>query len=336
MITFLLTVLLFLILIFPHELGHFIAAKLSGVQVNEFAVGMGPALIKRKRGETLYSLRLVPIGGYCAMEGENEESDNPHAFNNKKAWQKLLILSSGAVMNIFIALIIMIGINITAGVPTNTLGDVVKHSPADVSGVKMGDTITAVGDTTVRYWEDTYKAISSVPPGKSVNITVKRGDVIKTCSVRPEKDKDSDRTVIGVIAGKTHNPLMAVRYGAISTWNLNKALIDGIRTLIKGGVKKNDISGPVGIVSLVSRTKSGGAIPFLYLAALISLNLAIINLLPFPALDGGRIIFVIIRKITGGAITDKTEGYVHLAGMIILILLFVIITRNDILKLIGK
>lgn len=334
MLTAILTVILFCILIIPHEFGHFITAKLLGVQVNEFSMGMGPALFQKKKGETMYSLRAVPLGGYCAMEGENEESENPRAFNNKASWKKLIVLFAGAVMNVIVALLLVIIAVMIIGMPTNKLDKVVNGSPAYTAGIRAGDTIVSIGGKSVDSWTDTVNRISGADKGDSVEIGVTRNGANHVYDVTPTvKDK---RMIIGIEATVSHSFLRCAGYGAKATWNLNKEMYQGLKHLVTKGVSKNDVAGPVRIVQMVNKSANYGASSFLYLAAIISLNLAYINLLPFPALDGGRIIFVIIRKITGNMITDKVEGAVHLVGMALLLVLFVLVTWNDISMLISK
>ncbi|HKK95904.1 MAG TPA: RIP metalloprotease RseP [Anaerovoracaceae bacterium] len=328
--TLILTLLLFCLLIIPHELGHFIVAKLSGVQVNEFSIGMGPAIFKRQGSETLYSLRAIPIGGYCAMEGENEESENPKAFNNKRGWQKILVLIAGATMNVIVAIIVM-GIALSAtGMATNVLESVDSDGPAYQAGIKAGDEIVEINGENVSTWNDVSKGISS-SNGNTLNMVVKRELDTYKYNITPKLD--DDRYVIGIASKLDHSPLIGIKNSIPATWNMNVNLLNGFKEMITGGVSKDDISGPVGIVSLVGDTSEYGIVYFLYLSALISLNIAIINLLPLPALDGGRIIFVIIRGVTGNMISDNLEGKVHTIGMLLLLLLFVLITWNDILRL---
>lgn len=268
------------------------------------------------------------------MEGENEESENPRAFNNKASWKKLVILFAGAVMNVIVALLLVVIAVMMIGMPTNKLDKVTNGSPAYTAGIRAGDTIVSVGDKKVDNWTETVDRIGKTDKGDSVAIGVTRDGASHTYDVTPAiKD---DRMVIGIEASISHSFFRCAGYGAQATWNLNKAMISGLKSLFTNGIHKNDVAGPVRIVKMVSDSSSQGAASFLYLAAIISLNLAYINLLPFPALDGGRIIFVIIRKIMGNMITDEVEGTVHLIGMLLLMALFVFVTWNDISTLISK
>lgn len=323
-------IILFVLLIFPHELGHFVVAKAVGVKVNEFAFGMGPALFQREKGETLYSIRLIPIGGYCAMEGENEESDNPRSFNNKPGWAKISVLVAGAGMNVLIAVLAMTIVAGVVGNPTTTIDQVEKDSPAYEAGILANDKIIAIDDTIIEDWNDVGTAIETSP--KTVDITVIRNGQEETLSVTPIQAEDG-RYIIGVTATVSHNPATALINGLKSTWNMTMMMFISLEMLITGDVPASDIAGPVGIVSMVGDTTSYGWYYFVSLVALMSINLAIINLLPLPALDGGRILFVFIRKITGKMISDDLEGRIHMIGMLLLFALMIFATWNDIVRL---
>ena len=337
MLTVILTILLFMILVIPHEFGHFITAKLCGVQVNEFSVGMGPSLFHKQKGETQYSVRLIPLGGYCAMEGENEETDNPRAFTNKKGWQKLIILFAGAAMNIIVANLVMIIAFTVAGNVVNKLAEVTPGGPADQAGIRAGDVIVAVQDVEVDTWGETVTEIAKGTVGEPMDITVRRGGERVTCTVVPEYSEDG-RLIVGITASVSHNPFTCGASGIQATWDMFKYEIEGFKMLFSGKLGREDVAGPVGMVQLVKETTttSDGGFSFLFLIALISLNLAIINLLPLPSLDGGRILFVIIRKITGNMISVELEAKVHLIGIILLLMLFVYITWGDIMRLLGR
>ncbi len=323
-------VILFVMLIFPHELGHFTVAKAVGVKVNEFAFGMGPAIFQRQKGETLYSIRLIPIGGYCAMEGENEESESSRAFNNKPVWAKISVLLAGSAMNVLIAILAMTLVMGYIGTATTTIDEVQTGTPAYEAGLLSEDKVLSVNGTPIEKWNDIAAAIGS---GEDrLSITVERNGEEETFEMTPEKTEDG-RYIIGVTSKVSHNALTAVSNGAKGTWSMTKGMFSALAQLVSGEVSTDELSGPVGIVSLVSETKNYGMIYFGYLVALISLNLALMNMLPLPALDGGRIIFVIIRKITGKMISDNLEGKIHGAGMILLFGFMIFVTWNDITRL---
>lgn len=323
-----------MIITVPHEFGHLVTAKLFRIKVNEFAIGMGPLIASKDMGETKYSLRAVPIGGFCAMEAENEESDDEGAFNNKPAWQRIIVLASGAAINVLVALTLMIIITIYVGVPTNTLDKVVPNSPAASSGILAGDKIISIDGKETSSWIDTVTAISKNRDGKTMEIVVSRDGMENTFIITPKKDKDG-RLVIGIVSRASHNVFLCAGQGIKVTWRLNSQMIGALKQMAHKGISKDSVTGPVGMAGLVNKTAHTGILSYLYLVALISLNMAIVNLLPFPALDGGRIIFVLIRKVTGNVISAKAEGYMHLAGFGVLIALFVFITWQDLTKVLG-
>lgn len=323
-----------MIITVPHEFGHLVTAKLFRIKVNEFAIGMGPLIASKDMGETKYSLRAVPIGGFCAMEAENEESDDEGAFNNKPAWQRIIVLASGAAINVLVALTLMIIITIYVGVPTNTLDKVVPNSPAASSGILAGDKIISIDGKETSSWIDTVTAISKNRDGKTMEMVVSRDGMENTFIITPKKDKDG-RLVIGIVSRASHNVFLCAGQGIKVTWRLNSQMIGALKQMAHKGISKDSVTGPVGMAGLVNKTAHTGILSYLYLVALISLNMAIVNLLPFPALDGGRIIFVLIRKVTGNVISAKAEGYMHLAGFGVLIALFVFITWQDLTRVLG-
>lgn len=333
MLTFLLTILLFSVMVIPHEFGHFAAAKLSGIKVNEFSVGMGLKIFQKQGNETKYSIRIFPIGGFCAMEGEDEESDNPRAFNNVSTLKKIFVLSSGAIMNILVALLLMIITVQIIGTPTNVVGSIEKNSPAELAGLRAGDRIVELDNKEINSWEDFVQEMRT-KESEQIEIGIERKGNYKEFIINPIY-KDG-REVIGVTSKPAHNLFKSAIYGSKSTWQINSAMYSGLYKMLTGKVNfKKNVAGPIGIISLVGKTSKEGFISFIYLAVIISINLAVINMLPFPALDGGRILFTLIRKITGNAISDELEGKIHLAGFAILIALLIFVTWNDILRLIS-
>lgn len=325
--------LMFCILIFIHELGHFIAAKKCGVKVNKFALGMGPAIWKKQKGETEYSLRAFPIGGFCAMEGEDEESEDSRAYNNKKPWQKALIAFAGPLMNIILAFIILCIIAFASGSPTTSVGKLVDGSPAIKAGLKEGDKLLKVNGTKIDKWEDVSTALKDGKKGQKIHLDYERNGSKGSVDTTLMKSDDG-RYIIGINPEMQRNPARSIVDGAKNTWTLTTKMYVVIKQLFTGEVSTKELSGPVGIVYMVNQSASMGFLYFLYLMAIISLNLAIVNLLPLPALDGGRIVLIGIKKITGKAISDEMEGKINTVGLILLLLLMVYVTWNDIVKFI--
>ena len=331
--TAILAIILFCVMIFPHELGHYIAAKRLGVKVNEFAFGMGPVIWKKQKGETLHSIRLFPIGGFCSMEGEDEDSDEPRAFNNKKPWQKIIILAAGSFMNVLCAILIMSIVVGVLGFTTTTIDTVSEGSPAETAGIMAGDEITAIDGQPIEAWTDVSAAIASAEGGQII-MTVQRDGRTLEASVTPEQTQDG-AYLIGITSRVSHNPFRAVAEGAKSTWNITVSMFQTLSQLFTGQLGADSLSGPVGMVQMVSQTTQYGWWYYGFLTALICINLAIINMLPLPALDGGRIIFVIISMITGRPVSQKVEGTVHFVGIMLLFGLMAYVTFNDITRIFG-
>lgn len=331
--TIIYAILMFCVLIFIHELGHFIAAKKCGVKVNQFALGMGPAIWKKQKGETEYSLRVFPIGGFCAMEGEDEESDDPRAFNQKKPWQKCLIAFAGPFMNAVLALVLMCIITFVSGSPTTTVGKLETNSPAVKAGLEEGDRLLKVNETKINKWEDVSKALKGTKEGQKIDIVVDRSGETKTITTSLMKSEDG-RVIIGINSKLERDLGSALVNGFRGTCSLTSQMYAMIKQLFTGQVPVSELSGPVGIVYVVNKSAAMGFMYFIYLMAMLSLNLAIVNLLPLPALDGGRIVLTVIRKITGKVITDEMEAKINLIGIVLLLTLMVYVTWNDIFKFI--
>ncbi len=331
--TILYAILIFCLLIFVHELGHFIVAKACGVKVNEFAIGMGPAFFKKQKGETLYALRIFPIGGYCSMEGEDEDSEEPRAFNNQPAWQRALVLAAGSFMNLLTCVILLIIISLWIGAATTTLGTVEKGSAADKAGLLPGDTITMVDGEAIDDWEEIIETVG-YSKNEEAEITVDRNGKTITAEVELKYDKDVGRNLIGITSERERHFFGSIIDGVKNTGKMTVMMVDILKQLFTGGVSVNELSGPVGIVYATSEAAKSGVIYVIYLAALLSLNLAIINMLPFPALDGGRLLFLGIRLFTGKRVTDAMEGKIHFIGIMLLLMLMIYVTFNDVIRFI--
>lgn len=353
-------ILLFSVLIFVHELGHFTAAKLSGVQVNEFSMFMGPAIWKKQVGETLYAIRCIPIGGYCAMEGEDGGSDNPRSFDKAAWWKRLIILAAGAAMNFLIGVVLMVIVVLMVSVclPGKQTAVPVIASFEDYAtvngenGLQAGDRIVEVDGEKLYSYSD-FSKILSLNPGDVHDITVRRnGEKVVL------KDFLLEKHEVTLENGST-----GLRYGinfTLSTPNFWEKLgmawnqsLDAVRMvrlslqmLLGGKVGIKDMSGPVGIVSEMSKvaaasdSKVTALLNMLYFGGFIAINLAVMNLLPIPALDGGRIVCLLItvavEAITKKKINPKYEGYLHGAGMILLLALMAIIMFKDVIFLFKR
>lgn len=324
-----------LVLVIPHEWGHMTVARWCGVKIKEFSVGMGPLIFKRQKGDTQYSLRLLPLGGYCAMEGEEEAVDSPTSYSSKSNPQKIAILLAGVTMNVIIALVAVMIALWVSGFVTNSIGSVMEGLPAEAAGLKAGDTILAINGTETDTWDDVVNGIDSAKEGEALEITYKRGSETGKVSVTPVYSEEADGYVIGITAGVTKDFRKSIMYAPVTTWELGRTMLDGFRMLLTGGASADDVAGPVGLVKVVDQAAGYGAGSYLMLLALVSLNLALFNLLPIPGLDGGKIFFILLKVISRGKINDDMEYKATVAGMIVLLTLFILITMNDVRNLFG-
>jgi regulator of sigma E protease len=321
-------VLIFCLLIFVHELGHFMSAKAVGIRVNEFALGMGPQLLHFRKGDTEYSLRAFPIGGYCKMEGEDEDSCDAAAFNNKPFPAKALVVVAGSAMNLLLAILVLSVVLFLVGLPTNTIGELTPELPAMEAGLLPGDKIVRIENVEIREWNDITDTIGG-SSGNTLTVVVERTGQSLSFEVGVAAAEDG-RRVVGIVPNYVKSPGKALVYGAQGTLDMGTEMIRVIGRLISGQVSMDNLTGPVGIVYMVGSTAKLGFLYLAQLTALISLNLAIVNMLPFPALDGGRLLFMILRIFTGKRISDEAEGKIHFVGLMLLLCLMVYITFQDV------
>ena len=348
MTTLLILILMLGILIFVHEFGHFIVAKKTGVYVEEFALGMGPKIFKwhRKNDPTLYSIRLFPIGGFCAMAGEvGEEPEKKLKKNqymcNKKPYQKFLILVAGVTMNFILAIILFFLQSIIWG-SSNQLsyvGLVTENSAIYNSGIIEGDRIISINGMKTNTWDKIQIALLLKNDSTSYEFVVKKTDgSIKKYDVTPnvEKNEDGEEVkIFGFGAGNQLNKgfINSIKYAFIKLYSVMSSMGLIIIKLFTGQLGLNSLSGPVGMYTVVGETAKMGLQNLLYLTAYLSVNLGFINILPFPAFDGGRILFVIIEKIKGSPVKPEVENWFHSIGFILLMILMLVITYQDILRL---
>ncbi len=342
--------LLFSLLILIHELGHFIAAKAFGVQVNEFSLFMGPALLTKQIGETQYSLRLIPFGGYCAMEGEDEESDNPRAFTRAAWWKRLIILAAGVTMNAVLGFVMAVAFVFPQNYQTVPQIDYLEEwsTVGGENGLQVGDKILEVDDYRVNIYEDFSLLLMANPSDTHDILVLRNGEKVLLDDLLMEKhtvtyEDGTQDELYGLRFSRRKMDLWdKLEYGWYQTVYNVRSVPLSFKMLFNGSAGMKDLSGPVGIVKVVSDVtqNSKGLILFLMLmslGSLISINLAIMNILPIPALDGGRIVGLLIttaiEKITRKKVDPKYEGYIHAAGLILLLGFLVIVTFSDIKKL---
>lgn len=345
-----LAILVFGFLIATHELGHFIVAKLCGIRVLEYSIGMGPAIWKKQGKETEYSLRILPIGGYCSMEGEDEESDDPRAFTSQAPWKRALILVAGTAMNFITGLIlILILFSGSERFSTPVITDFMEGCPYEgETGFQVGDTIYEINGHRIYFTSNVTTYLDRDTDG-IVDIVLLRDNEKVYLNAYPLRmqtyELNGERVqrygfYFGVEESGIWNTLKYSWYCAIDFVRL---VWMSLGDLISGSVGVKDLSGPVGIVSMMndvgqnSETVADGLYSITYLAAFIAINLSVMNLLPLPALDGGRIFFLIItaviEKISGREIDPKYEGYLHFGGFALLLALMIFVMYNDIMKI---
>jgi regulator of sigma E protease len=323
-------IFVFLIVILIHELGHFTVAKMVGIKVNELSIGMGPRFYHRKRGDTEYSIRALPIGGYVKMEGEDEESDDPRGFSKKSPLARIAVVAAGAIMNFILAIIVLAIISFMVGEPTTTISEIIENSPAESAGLRPGDNIISISDNEIESWDDIVNNIENSDIDSQLEIEVERDSDIISIFVTPRIE--DGRKIIGIVPEGEGNLIVAIREGFSNTVYFIKLMFDFIITALNGNVSVDDLAGPLGVISAVNQAANQGIISLLYLLAFISVNLGFINLLPFPALDGGRIVFLVVELVRGKPLDQKKEGLIHFIGLILLFALMIFVTYNDILR----
>ena len=319
--------LLFCLHIASHEFGHYASAKLLGVRVIEFSIGMGPLIWQKTKGETEYSLRALPIGGYCKIEGEDGDSEDDRSFGKKPWWAKVIILAAGAFMNFVLCIVLLTLIFWYSGAYSTTLAGVSDGYPAQQAGIREGDKIVAIDGVAYDDWMDVVDAIDA-SEGKPMTFTVERDG--QTYDYTISAVETEGRWLMGITCKLVHSPLKAVGQSFSTTKNTMKAMGQFFAQLFTGKASGDDVVGVVGIVSMIGEQAKFGIVNVVYLMAIISLNLGMVNLLPLPALDGGRILFVFIRLITRDKIGDRAEGITHAIGMVLLLALMAFLVFRDV------
>ncbi len=330
------TVLILGFLILIHEFGHFICAKLAKVRVNEFALGMGPAIFKKQFGETLYAVRLFPIGGYVAMEGEDDLSDDPNAFSNKNIWARLLIVSAGALMNFFLGFVITFILVVQAeALPSLQIAQFRDDAVSDDCGLMVNDIITEIGGRDINVYADISTAFSLDYNIEKIDVTVLRDGVeieLKDVEFPTMEFAEglTGLTVDFLVYRQDKNVGSIIKETVYRTGSYISMMYESLIQLVTGEMSVKYVSGPVGISNVVAEAATIGFDAVLSLTALISLNLAVVNLLPLPALDGGRLIFVLIELIFRKRVPQKYEAVIHFVGLVALMALMVVIVFKDI------
>lgn len=332
-------------IIFVHELGHFIFAKLMGVYVYEFSLGMGPKILHKKGKETEYCLRLIPIGGFCSLAGEEVDENEikvpkDRRLQSKKAWQRFLIMFFGPGFNFIFAVLVLFLVALCCGSASYEpiVSSLEENYPAKKAGINKNDRVIKIDNHKVSTIDDVsiYLATSNPKKGTKIEVEKKNGQR-KTYTIKPKKEVYKKQTSykygIGLKSEKKYGLMNSIKYTIVKTGSLFKQMWITVEYLFTGGVKINQLSGPVGIYSIVGTQSKEGISSILYLMAFLSINVGFINLLPIPAFDGGHILFIIIEKIKGSPVSQKVENMIHTVGLFLLMLLMIYITFNDILRL---
>lgn len=368
--TILLFIIVFGLVVISHELGHFLIGRKNGIRVVEFAVGMGPTLFSYKKGGTKYSLKLLPIGGACMFDGEDgleqehggaAETPIPAATDAKAAeeagpagmafpeagvWARIATVFAGPFFNFILAFVIAVVLTAFTGVDLPVVGDVVENSAAAEAGLQKGDVIVKIGREPIHFFSE-VSLISALNQGEDMEITYERGGEKRASTVlSPQYDKNDMRYYIGITNGASYmkcNPLQVFQYGFYEVEYWVKLTYKSLKMLVRGQVTKDDLAGPVGMAQMVGesydRAEKDYGTPYailtmLRIIVLLSVNLGIMNLLPLPALDGGRLVFMFVEVIRGKPVPPEKEGMVHFAGLVVLMALMVFIMYNDIMRLV--
>ncbi len=334
-----LAIIIFSFIVFFHELGHFLLAKKNGIDVDEFAIGMGPTLYSREYKGTKYAIRLFPIGGFCAMGEDEEATDSPNNFNNKSVWARISVILAGPVFNFILALIFACILTAMVGYDRPVISSVEKGFPAEEAGLREGDRIEKMGGKKIRIFRE-ITIYNQFHQGEDVEIVYSRNGEEHKVILTPKTDEELGYSRLGITSEgyRKANALDAVRYGAYSVNYWISTTLESLKMLVTGKVSINNLTGPVGIVDVVEDTyqesKSYGnfvvIVELLNIAIMLSANLGVMNLLPLPALDGGRLVFLFLEAVRRKRVPPEKEGYVHMIGIVLLMALMVFVMFNDI------
>lgn len=340
-----LAILIFGFIVAFHEFGHFIIAKLNHIQVFDFSIGFGPSILHKTVGETTYNLRIIPLGGMCQM-GEDTPEGEKGNFNEKSVWVRMLVVLAGPFFNFILAFLLAVILIGMTGYDKPVIGKVMDHYPAQEAGLQAGDEVISINGRRIHLWRE-ISLNNAMHPGETVRLVYERNNERKTVTIEPAKQDDGSY-LLGISPTEEFytkpNALTAVKYGYYEVAYSVRSTIDGLKMLLYRKIGVGQLSGPIGIGSIVNESynesKAYGAkvvlMTMLSLAILLSANLGVMNLLPIPALDGGRILFLLIEAVRHKRIPPEKEGFVHLVGMGLLLLLMAFVMYNDITKLLGS
>ena len=336
-------ILLFSFIIIFHELGHFLLAKKNGIRVDEFSLGLGPTLIGKKFGETYFCIKLLPFGGACMMGEDDVDDMSPGSFNSKSVWARMSVIAGGPVFNLILAWIFCVILIGATGCRPPVVAEVLEGSSAEEQGMQAGDVIKEINGRNIHIWDDLSLYTLTHSDESPYEVVYERDGERYTAELETRVLEDSETPILGVVSGEIERPgiLGSMQYGVYKVKYWINYTVDSLRMLITGQAGVKDLSGPVGIVNVVNdvyetAAPSGAWAVFLNMlnfGTLLTANLGVINLLPLPALDGGRLVFLIIEAIRKKRVPPEKEGMVHFAGFAALMILMVLVMYNDIMKL---
>lgn len=363
MVTAIVAIVIFALLVSAHEFGHFITAKLSGMYVQEFSIGMGPLVFAKQIGETKYSLRLLPLGGFVRVLGEDEAEEErsgiapidvpaERRYQNRPVWQRIIFAAAGSIMNLLSAVIIFALMFMVAGEavpianPGTTISAVVENGPAHTAGLLPGDTIIEADGVAVDTWEELTAVIAPASTEVPMHVIVERetadGAMITVpLDIQPELSEDGSKSMLGIYAltaeRKAVGPIRGLSLGVQATWETSVMMVDVLGDLFTGKVNIMDeeegLTGPVGIIRIIDESTQQGWLYVFNLAALLSINLGIINLLPIPALDGSKVLLLLYEAVRGKPIAPEKEGFLNMIGFAFLMTLILFVTFKDVMNL---
>lgn len=333
MLSILIALVIFLLVVLFHEGGHFFSAKLCGIKVNEFSIGMGPAFWQKEEKDTLYSIRVIPLGGYCAMEGEDEHSSSPDSFDQASVGKRFLTIFAGPLMNIFVAIVFFIIYMLMVGRPIPVVSSFAEQSPVEAVGMEKGDEIIAINYVDLEDFDQLKKTVQENEDKEMVLSVLKKTGKREEYVVRPIKDMG--QYYLGFQPESKIDILYSVKAGFIMTFQIFFSLIQFLGQLFRGGIDFQAVSGPIGVIQTIGEAYKLGFSKLVFYAGYISVNLAFFNLLPIPALDGSKLLLLILEKIRGKALDKSLETKITLVGFIFLLALIFIVSIKDVMKLIG-
>ena len=338
MLTILAAIFVFGVLVTVHEFGHFITAKMTGMRVDEFAIGFGPKIYQQKDGETLYSLRAIPLGGYNKIAGmDPDDPVEPNAFNSKPIPARMLVILAGALMNFILPIILFSGIFMVEGrlqlVNEPVLGTVVDEMAAARAGLKAGDRIVTIDGQNVETWTDVVLNLRKAGT-EEVTLTAERNGVLQTYKMTPMFDKDAGRPLIGVSPKFSKESLGffgSIKEGFIYTKNIGLSMVSGLYRIVSGNAPA-DVAGPIGVAQMAGQVAEKGLLPLMNFVAFLSINLGVINLLPLPALDGGHFVLLLLEALRGKPLGGKAMTNIQMVGVALILALTVFSTFKDITR----